>query len=583
MNEYVTEQRNGMTIDWDVSIIMDDGIVLKADVFRPTTAAAGPIILSYGPYGKGLSFQQGYPTAWRILEEKFPDAVYGSSNLYQNWEVVDPEKWVRDGYVCVRVDSRGAGRSQGIVDHHSPRETRDLYECIEWAASQPWSNGKVGLNGVSYFATNQWRVAALQPPHLAAICVWEGYADRYRDSTYHGGIRCTFTRNWQDMQVKTVQNGVGERGPRSVVTGALVCGDETLSESELAERRVAVWENIASRPFDEEYYRQRSPDFSKIVVPLLSAGNWGGHGLHLRGNIEGFIRSASRDKWLELHDGEHWAEFYTDYGVSLQKAFFDHFLKGVDNGWDERKRVQMRIRHLDGGHHDLAGDSWPLPQTQWKKLYIDLLTGGLSSQPSLTDARRSFDALGDGMDFLTAPLVEPVEIAGPLAAHLLVSSSTSDADIFLVMRVYDPHGREVVFQGALDPHMPLAQGWLRASHRALDPSLTQPWRPYHTHTAKQALRADVAVPLAIEIWPTSAYIPAGYRIGLTVRGKDYEYAGEAAHLSNMKNPLRGCGPFIHDDEEDRPKAVYGGTTTLHQSGSFTPYILIPLTEGRLGN
>lgn len=344
-----------------------------------------------------------------------------------------------------------------------------------------------------------------------------------------------------------------------------------------------MWENIASRPFDEEYYRQRSPDFSKIVVPLLSAGNWGGHGLHLRGNIEGFIRSASRDKWLELHDGEHWAEFYTDYGVSLQKAFFDHFLKGVDNGWDERKRVQMRIRHLDGGHHDLAGDSWPLPQTQWKKLYIDLLTGGLSSQPSLTDAKRSFDALGDGMDFLTAPLVEPVEIAGPLAAHLLVSSSTSDADIFLVMRVYDPHGREVVFQGALDPHMPLAQGWLRASHRALDPSLTQPWRPYHTHTAKQALRADVAVPLAIEIWPTSAYIPAGYRIGLTVRGKDYEYAGEAAHLSNMKNPLRGCGPFIHDDEEDRPKAVYGGTTTLHQSGSFTPYILIPLTEGRLGN
>ena len=132
-----------------------------------------------------------------------PDVAYGSSNLYQSWEVVDPEKWVPEGYACVRVDSRGAGRSPGFIDPFSPRETQDFYQCIEWAGVQPWSNGKVGLNGISYFGINQWHVASLQPPHLAAICVWEGMADWYRDVTHHGGIVCTFWANWYDMQVKT--------------------------------------------------------------------------------------------------------------------------------------------------------------------------------------------------------------------------------------------------------------------------------------------------------------------------------------------------------------------------------------------
>ena len=210
-----------------------------------------------------------------------PDAAANSSNKYQSWEVVDPEKWVPDGYVCVRVDSRGAGRSPGVIDHHSPRETKDLYLCIEWTGAQGWSNGKVGLNGISYYASNQWRVAGLKPPHLAAMCVWEGYSDRYRESTRHGGILSTFTRNWAEMQVRGVQHGLGERGPRSVVTGDLVCGPETLSEEELAKNRPNFWAEIEKRPMDDPYYRERSADFDKIETPFLSAANWGGQGLHL--------------------------------------------------------------------------------------------------------------------------------------------------------------------------------------------------------------------------------------------------------------------------------------------------------------
>ena len=135
--------------------------------------------------------------------------IAGSTNKYQSWEVCDPEKWVPDGYVCVRVDSRGCGRSPGYVEHWSPRETKDFHDCIEWAGAQPWSNGKVGLSGISYYAINQWQVASLQPKHLAAICVWEGFADFYRELSHNGGIYNTFAQNWYDMQVKTVQHGLG--------------------------------------------------------------------------------------------------------------------------------------------------------------------------------------------------------------------------------------------------------------------------------------------------------------------------------------------------------------------------------------
>ena len=564
-----------MTIDWDVPVPIDDGLILRADIFRPAAAGRYPVILSYGPYGKGLAFQDGYRTAWDIMVRDHPDAAAGSSNAYQNWEVVDPEKWVPDGYVCVRVDSRGAGRSPGFIDHHSPRETQDLYQCIEWAGAQPWSSGKVGLNGISYYATNQWRVAALQPPHLAAICVWEGYADRYRDSTHHGGIVCTFQKNWQEMQVRTVQHGLGEHGPRSRVTGELVCGPQTLSEAELAANRAALWDEIIAHPLDDDYYQVRSAQWDRVTAPLLSAANWGGQGLHLRGNIEGFMRAASSRKWLEVHGDSHWSMFYTDYGVSLQKAFFDFFLKGEANGWDARPRVQLQVRHVDR-FAERQENEWPLARTQWTRFLLDGHAMALSSAPATGSWRREFAALGEGLTFATAPLERQTEITGPLAAKLFVSSSTSDADIFLVFRVFAPDGAEVVFQGALDPHTPVGQGWLRASHRKLDPQLTLPYRPYHPHDEMQPLTPGEIVELDIEIWPTCIVVPPGHRIALTVRGKDYEYSGAAAHLSNMKNPMRGCGPFVHDDPQDRPPQIFGGTTTLHATAQMQPYLLLPI-------
>ena len=559
-----------MQIDWDVPIEVDDGVVLRADVFRPDAKGQYPVILTYGPYAKGLAFQEGYPSAWQRMVAEHPDVAYGSSNLYQAWEVVDPEKWVPEGYACVRVDSRGAGRSPGFVDPFSPRETKDFYQCIEWAGVQPWSNGKVGLNGISYFGTNQWHVASLQPPHLAAICVWEGMADWYRDGTHHGGIVNTFWANWYDMQVKSVQYGLGERGPKSRANGKWVCGDETLSDAELAKNRANFGDEILAHPLDDDYHKARSPQWDKITVPLLSTANWGGQGLHPRGNFEGFIRSKSKDKWLEAHGIEHWTHFYTDYGRKLQLRFFDWFLKQKGD-WKNQPKVQLQIRHIDRfvERHE---NEWPLARTQWTRMYLS--GNSLSSSPG-NEKAMTFDAMGDGVTFISEPLEKETEITGPIAAKLKVSSSTEDADLFLVFRVFTSDLREVTFMGAIDPHTPIAQGWLRASHRKLDKKLSTDYRPYHTHDEQQKLKPGQPVDLDIEILPTCIVIPAGHRLALSVRGRDYEWQkSTGAKLSNFKNELLGCGPFLHNEPRDRPAAVFGGKTTLHLDANS--YVLLPV-------
>jgi len=571
-----SEIRDGMRIDWDVPIEMDDGLVLRADVFRPEGERRCPVILSYGPYAKGLAFQDGYPSAWQRMVAEHPDVAYGSSNVYQNWEVVDPEKWVPEGYVCVRVDSRGTGRSPGFVDHFSPRETKDFYDCIEWAAAQAWSSGKVGLNGISYYAINQWHVASLAPPHLAAMCIWEGAADWYRDMTHHGGILSTFWANWYDMQVKSVQYGLGERGPRSRVTSRLVCGDDTFSDRELQRSRSDFGDEILAHPLDDDYHKARSPVWDRVTAPLLSAANWGGQGLHPRGNFEGFVRAASKDKWLEAHGIEHWTHFYTDYGVGLQKRFFAYYLKGEKNGWDRQARVQLQVRYIDRfvERHE---NEWPIARTRWTRFHLDPTRHALEPNPPGEAASVTYDALGDGVTFVSAPLQQETEITGPLAARLFVSSSTVDADLFLVFRVFSADMREVVFMGAVDPHTPVAQGWLRASHRKLDAKLSTDYRPYHTHDEVQPLKPGEPVQVDVEIWPTSIVVPSGYRVALTVRGRDYEWQqSTGARLSNFKNELRGCGPFLHDDPRDRPAAVFGGRVTVHSGPGRESYIVIPV-------
>lgn len=577
--DHVTETRDGMIVDWDVPIEMDDGNVLRADVFRPVAPGRYPVIMTHGPYGKGLAFQEGYKLPWDLMAARYPDALEGSTNQYQSWEVSDPEKWVPDGYVVVRVDSRGAGRSPGFVDHFSERENQDFYQCIEWAGVQPWSNGKVGLNGISYFGAGQWIVAGMQPPHLAAICVWEGYSDGYRESARHGGIECSFRKNWSEAQVKTVQHGRPD-GPVSRVTGKPVCGDEVLSEEQLKANRAEVNDVMARHPYDDEFVAERRAKLDRVTVPLLSAGNWGGQGLHLRGNVEGFLGAASKQKWLEMHGGEHWTLFYTMYGVDLQKQFLGHFLKGEDNGWDQRPPVLLNVRHVDG-FLQRPEHEWPLARTHWTKMYLDLADRTLPPTAPDQAGTASFEAMAQGgLRFMSAPFETETEITGPLACKLFVSSSTTNADMFLVLHLFDPEGREKLFQGAVDPLCSVGKGWLRASRRELDPARSLPYRPYHAHQRDLPLEPGQPVELDVEILPTSIVVPAGWRIGLTVQGRDYEPEAPESGPQVAAHTIKGCGPFIHDDPEDRPPSVFAGTTTLHAGPGMTPYLLVPVIPPR---
>lgn len=569
-----------MIIDRDVAIPMDDGNVLRADVFRPDGTTTYPVIMTLGPYGKGVPYRVGFKPQWEWLTTRYPDILPGSSREYMNWETVDPEIWVPWGYVCIRVDSRGAGRSGGYLDLLSPREVKDYYEAIEWAAVQPWSNGKVGLNGISYYAINQWLVASLQPPHLTAMIPWEGAADFYRDFARHGGIESNgFFELWYPKQVISVQHG----NANSVMDpwmGERVSGPETLDEVTLEKNRVDPVLEILKRPLDGEWYRSRSPDWSKVTVPFLSAANWAGFGLHPRGNFEAFTQAASKQKWLECHPGRHEEWFYLDQGIALQKRFLDFFLKGVDNGWDQEPPVLMHTRRPFSEEWVVRKEqSWPLPDTKWTEIYLNAkpntpeLVWGKPAEPSSA----SYHTMQNTITFSSPPLEHDVELTGPLMAKIFASSSTADLDLFVTVQAFSPapECREVEFQGTVDPHTPLAQGWLRASHRKLDQTKSLRYRPYHSHDEIQPLEAGRVYELDVEIWPTNIHLPKGYTIALQIGGRDFERP-LPPDTPNGGRIVRGSGPWLHTHPEDRPREVFDGQATIHMGGSTCSYLLLPV-------
>jgi predicted acyl esterase len=375
-----------------------------------------------------------------------------------------------------------------------------------------------------------------------------------------------------------VQNGVGDNGAKSSVTGVTIAGPDTLSEEQLKKNRLAIDLEAENRHLVDDYYKSRTPDFSKITVPLLSAGNWGGMGLHTRGNFEGYLRAASKEKWLEVHGDTHFTHFYSTYGVELQKKFFAHFLKGEKSGWDQQPKVSLNIRHPHETFKLRAANEWPLANTQWTKFYLQPEEAIIDTkEPSvIADSQISYEIAGDGLTFLTPVRDYDFEITGPVAAKLFLSSETTDADVTLALRLYDPSGKEISFIGSNDPRVPVGLGWLRASHRKLDPQETKPYRPWHSHDELQPLTPGVPVELDVEILPTSIVVPKGYRLGLNVRGSDYEFDGTDAGVAHAPYPMKGVGPFTHTNASDRPANVFSGKNTLHFSSKMKPYLLLPI-------
>jgi predicted acyl esterase len=552
---------DGFVFERDVALAMSDGVVLRANVFRPAAPGRYPVVMAMGAYGKDVHFEDAFNPQWQVLKRIYPELdSNGSTGRFLRWEVVDPERWVPDGFVVIQVDSRGTGRSEGYLDPFGPVETRDFYEWIEWAGVQEWSNGKVGLIGVSYLAIKQWQVAGLRPPHLAAIVPWEGSSEFYRDGGHHGGILSnSFTFEWWPRQVLSNQYGSGKSTHRDRLTGERTTGPD-LPDAILKGSRAEHPNDRLAHGLDDAWNRARAANLPAIEVPLLSAANWGGPGMHLRGNFEGYLRAGSKQKWLYAHIGTHYESFYLPHYVAIQKRFFNHFLRGENNGWGRQAPVNLAIRRADGTAQLREEHEWPLARTQWTPLYLDAGNERLVDAPP-ADASAQFAALKDGLTFQAAPFEAETEFTGPVRLHLWISSSTPDADIFAVLRVFDPEGQEVTYVGAHE-RVPMALGWLRASHRKTDPAKSTAWRPWHTHDEVQPLVPGEIYPLDIEIWPTSMVFPKGWRLALTVQGHDFI--------------VTAPGRMRHDHPVDRPPEVFGGTTTIFTGGKYASHLVMPL-------
>ncbi|HEY6864686.1 MAG TPA: CocE/NonD family hydrolase [Burkholderiales bacterium] len=564
-----------MIVDRDVAVPMRDGASLRANVYRPgdENAPSGrcPVLMTLGPYGKDVHLSQFMPEAWEALKRRHPEILRASSCKYLVFETPDPEVWTREGYVIVKVDSRGAGKSPGRLDVNSPAEFRDFYDAIEWAGVQPWSSGKVGLLGISYYAAGQWMIAAERPPHLAAILPWQGTCEFYRDRTRQGGILGNgFLNRWWNRSVLRNQHGNPDTPLVDIDTGERNTGPARLSPAQLAANRVDYIAELRARPLDGPWYDERSGHLERIELPALVVANWGGLGLHLRGTLLGWRGIASREKWLKVHAGSYFLTFLLPDSVALQRRFFDRYLKGLDNGWEREPRVEVSVRAVDDTVKRVVADrDWPIPGTRWTRLYLDAASVSLTPSPPRAAASAGYDATGEGVTFSTAPLERDLELAGPIVAKLWVSSSTDDMDVFATLRAFGPDGREATFFHATEPRAPVSQGWLRVSHRKTDPRRSTDWQPRHTHDAIEPLVPGQVYEIDVEIWPASLALPAGWRLALTLQGVDFQRPGEPG-------AQRGSGWFLHDDPEDRPPARFHGRHTVHTGPERAAHLLLPV-------
>ena len=420
---------------------------------------------------------------------------------------------------------------------------------------------------------NQWQVAALRPPHLSAIAPWEGASDLFRESGYHGGIESNlFVQLWFKSQILPNQHGNGSTRYRDPGTGMAPTG-VALDAQTLISNRSDPSEQARAHPLLDAYNIGRNADLGRIEVPLLSAGNLAAAGLHGRGNYEGFLQASSAEKRLFLHTGTHDDNFYSDEGLALQHQFFDHYLKGAKNGWDQLPPVTMVVRDPSVAKvQERAEQAWPLARTEWKAYHLDASTRQLGAT---TPAQASTSTFSAGKTAATYELTfdRKQEITGPLAAHLWIASTTTDADLFVSLQLFDSNGKEVTFLGASDDAAPLAQGWLRASQRELDARRSRPYQPWHTHDQVQKLTPGEFYPVDIEIWPASVVVPLGYKLVLRIEGADFQ---RPAVVGAPPFAGRGSGVFLHTDLADRPLPEFGGTTSIATGAAHDSYLTLPL-------
>lgn len=511
----------------DAPIALRDGTVLRANVYRPTGDGPFPVLVCAHPYGKDKlpklrRFGSSFSFQYRALRQTGPIRF----STLTSWEAPDPAWWTAQGYVVVNCDLRGAGTSGGVGNLLSTQEGQDVYDIVEWAAEQPWSDGAVGMIGVSYLAISQYEGAAQRPPHLRAIVPWEGMTDPYRDLLRPGGIQETgFVKLWS--------------------TG--------LRKNRLT---FSLGAQNAKHPVRDEFWQSVTPDLSRIDVPTLICASFSDNNLHSRGSFRAFQHITATVKHVHTHRSGKWATFYSAEARRAQLNFLDRHVRGSDAAELPAVRLEVReSRDVIAALRDEA--TWPLASTQWTSLHLS--SDGLATEPATAGGSIAFDTHGGGARFgWTVPA--DTEVTGPMALRLFVEVADAD-DVDLYVGVEKWRGTEYVpFEGSYGfGRDRVATGWMRASMRALDEHASQPHQPVPRFTRPAPLRPGQIVEVHIPLGPSATVFRAGEQLRLVVAGR----------WLWPRNPLTGQFPAAY---EKGPRA----TCTLHWGPDRPARLLVPV-------
>lgn len=546
-----SERRHELTVDRDTTVPLSDGIKLSGDVYRPDEPGRFPVILGISPYNKHLQSGPMRPIGFT------PQRGYMESG--------DPNYFVRRGYVHAYFNLRGTGYSEGYFQYNNPQEIEDVAELIAWLADQPWSDGNVGIFGVSYFAKIAKAVASYGAPDLRAIFAPHSANDWYRHVWYHGGIlTARFISHWRYSAHRLryrslLKEQIGEEAFDAALAKARA-DDELMGVPSLRDALLdpepdanALLVDILLNPLDGPWWQERYVDREPGEVPAYLGACWGNYALHLPGAFEAYENWRGPKK-LDIGPGVYLDRPLYQYQAEAVR-WFDHWLKGVDNGIMDEPPVRVFVPPTGEWR---ALEEWPPPEARWMEFYLHE-RGVLSERehwPNEGVDNLDESAFEHGeLTYSTPPLVEATELLGPSVLTLYVSCTGEEAFIHATLLLIDAEGRETE----------LTRGWLRASQRRLDEERSTPWEPVLAHTAREPLTPGEIYELKIPIVATARLVGVGERIALRIKGADDEPASNA--LEGMaRNHLTVARPI---------------RITVHRNADHPSRLDLPITRGNV--
>jgi predicted acyl esterase len=536
--DYERAPEHDIVSDKDVTVTMRDGARLCVDVYRPDTPGKFPVLVAFAIHSK------------EIQGPEYPKSIQAQPAWSSLWvghmEAGDTRFFVSRGYVHVVGSPRGFGKSDG----DGSREW-DSFDLIEWAAAQPWSNGKVGMIGIGAFATEQFYAAKQRPPHLAAIFPYDprgayGPLGGFRED-YPGGVLHAFRYLQDHFSGRHMHRGApGELSPEreKLWREAMANPDYRMYPhllNVLAQRgqHMPVIFDLLLDPFEAEGTVEKAElAMAGIEVPTYTGSGWYAYTYktHLAGAQNYFARLGV-PKRLVLTGPSHLDRPLRALRNEMLR-WYDQWLRGLDTGILAEPPVKYWVM---GANEWRSGSDWPLPEIQWTSLYLNSWER-LSAepfQPSSADAFQAPDAFVQmpptqtnqvaKLRYLTDPLPHDVLVAGPISLTLFASIDQEDTNWIVILRDVGPDPsvrtaregeREI---GAALPERELTRGWLRASCRALDPERSTPQKPWHrlTRAARRPVVPGEINEYAIEVLATANLFRAGHRICVEITSADF--------------------------------------------------------------